>query len=354
MRFGAFWQVPGYEGSTVAQRHWETIEEIAFAEQLGFESAWLAESVFYPTRPMSNPLMVAIAAAQRTERIRFGTLATQTPLHHPLHLASQSATCDILTQGRLELCLGGRWGTPVGQALGHAATISSEESRERVAEAVALLKAAWTEEQVTFDGKYWTTKELSVMPKPMQEPHPPLYMASNSNDTFAYAARMGLGIIATVLSQPMPRLVPRLAEFEAAQRETPLVEPQPAHVMVSFFVAKTRQEAHTMMQENWRPGDTKAGYERLKQMGFDPNTPDFATGAVGWMSWNFDRACEVAIYDEPAACVDRLQSLQEQLPGMSQCILEFNRRGRIPSPDIKASMQLFAEEVMPKLDGVSV
>ena len=59
---------------------------------------------------MSNPLMVAIAAGQRTERIRFGTLATQAPLHHPFHLATQSATCDILTNGRLDFCLGGRWG----------------------------------------------------------------------------------------------------------------------------------------------------------------------------------------------------------------------------------------------------
>jgi len=73
MRFGLFWQTPGSAESSVARRHWETIEEIVLGEQLGFETAWLAESVFYPTRPMSNPLMVAIAAAQRTERIRFGS-----------------------------------------------------------------------------------------------------------------------------------------------------------------------------------------------------------------------------------------------------------------------------------------
>lgn len=354
MRFGAFWQVPGYEGSSVARRHWETIEEIVLAEQLGFDSVWLAESVFYPTRPMSNPLMVAIAAAQRTERIRFGTLATQTPLHHPLHLASQSATCDILTNGRLDLCLGGRWGTPVGQALGHDASISSEESRARVAEAIALLRAAWTEEHTTFEGTYWRTHNLPVLPKPVQTPHPPLFLASNSNDTFTYAARLGLGIIGTILSQPMPRLVQRLAEFEAAKPETPPAQPQQAHVMVSFFVAETRRKAHAMMQENWRPGDSAAGYERLKQMGFDPSTPDFATGSVGWMSWDFARASEVAIYDDPSACVERLQSLQEQLPGMSQCILEFNRRGRIPSKDIQTSMRLFAEKVMPKLSGLPV
>jgi len=93
MRFGLFWQTPGSAESSVARRHWETIEEIALGEQLGFETAWLAESVFYPTRPMSNPLMVAIAAAQRTERIHFGTLAAQAPIHHPFHMATQSATC---------------------------------------------------------------------------------------------------------------------------------------------------------------------------------------------------------------------------------------------------------------------
>jgi alkanesulfonate monooxygenase SsuD/methylene tetrahydromethanopterin reductase-like flavin-dependent oxidoreductase (luciferase family) len=73
MRFGLFWQTPGFEESAVARRHWETLEEIALGEQLGFESACLAESVFCPTRPMSNPLMVAIAAAQRTEHRQFPT-----------------------------------------------------------------------------------------------------------------------------------------------------------------------------------------------------------------------------------------------------------------------------------------
>jgi alkanesulfonate monooxygenase SsuD/methylene tetrahydromethanopterin reductase-like flavin-dependent oxidoreductase (luciferase family) len=141
MRFGLFWQTPGSAESSVARRHWETIEEIVLGEQLGFETAWLAESVFYPTRPMSNPLMVAIAAAQCTERIRFGTLAAQAPLHHPFHMATQSATCDILTQGRLDLCLGGRWGSRFGRFFGHG-EISSEESRERVAETIELIKLA--------------------------------------------------------------------------------------------------------------------------------------------------------------------------------------------------------------------
>ena len=63
MKFGVFWQVPGYEGSDVGRRHWETIEELVLAEKLGFIEGWLAEAPFYPTRPMSEPLLVAAAAA---------------------------------------------------------------------------------------------------------------------------------------------------------------------------------------------------------------------------------------------------------------------------------------------------
>lgn len=211
MRFGLFWQTPGAEESPVALRHWETIEEIQFGEQLGFESAWLAESVFYPTRPMSNPLMVAIAAAQRTERIRFGTLATQAPIHHPFHLATQAATCDILTHGRLDLCLGGRWGARIGRFFGQAESITSAESRERVAEAMALIKLAWTQERINFHGKYWQADNLPILPQPVQRPHPPILIAANSDDTFAYAGGLGGGMVCTMLSQPsLPRLQQRL------------------------------------------------------------------------------------------------------------------------------------------------
>jgi alkanesulfonate monooxygenase SsuD/methylene tetrahydromethanopterin reductase-like flavin-dependent oxidoreductase (luciferase family) len=351
MRFGLFWQTPGAEPSDMARRHWETIEEITLGEQLGFESAWLAESVFYPTRPMSNPLMVAIAAAQRTERIRFGTLAAQAPLHHPFHMATQSATCDILTNGRLDLCLGGRWGSRFARFFGQG-DISGAESRERVAETIEIIKRAWTQERMQFHGKYWQVDNLPVLPRPVQQPHPPLLVASNSNDTFPYAASRGLGVVCTTISQPMPRLIDRLAEFEAAKPAQPPEVPQRVYVMVSFFVGKTRAEAHAITRENWRDTDRVDGVAFMNSLGIDQSRPDFTTGAAGWMTWDFAKAKELCIYDEPSACVERLQQLQEQLPSMYQCILEFNRRGRIPSATVRDSMRLFADQVLPRLSHV--
>ena len=203
-----------------------------------------------------------------------------------------------------------------------------------------------------FQGKYWQADNLPVLPQPVQQPHPPLLLASNSNDTFPYAARLGLGAVCTTLSQPMPRLIERLAEYAAAKPAPSSTLPQRVYVMVSFFVAKTRAEAHAVARENWRDTDAADGIAFMKSLGIDAARPDFTTGAVGWMTWDFAKAKEICIYDEPTACVERLQSLQEQLPPMYQCILEFNRRGRIPSARIRESMRLFADQVMPKLCNV--
>ena len=354
MRFGVFWQTPGTEGSSLARRHWETIEEIALADELGFETAWLAESVFDTSRPMSNPLMVAASAAQRTRRIRFGPLAIQTPLHHPLQLAMQSATCDILTDGRLDMCLGGRYGGSLGartgRSLGVPVDVSMEESRERIAEAIQLLKLAWTQETATFHGRFWSVDAVSVLPRPVQRPHPPLLLAANSNDSFTYAAAQGLGAICTTLAQPVPSLMERLAEFDAAKLTSGASHPQQVHVMVSFFVAESKAEAQELAGRNWSDSDATAGVDYLRSLGFDTSNPESVPGAIGWMMWDLDRVLEVCIYDEPAACVEGLQRLREQLPSMGMCILEFNRRGRIPSERVMQSMRLFAEKVMPELD----
>ena len=349
MRFGAFWQVPGFEGSPIPRRHWEVIEEIVLADQLGFDTAWIAESVFFPTRPLSNPLMVASAAGQHTKRIRFGTLAAQFPLHHPLHMATQAATCDILTGGRLDLCLGGRWGSPAGQSFGHSGDISSSESRGRVAEGIELLKLAWTQERVSFEGEYWSARDLPVLPRPQQQPYPPLLLAANSDETFPYAARLGLGVIGTTLSQPMPRLIDRLREFEDAKPEGETAHPQPFHVNISFFVAQSRDRAHRIMAQNWRDDDVVSTAPDGSASSIGTTRHSFTSGVGGWATWDFEEALSHSIYDDPSGCIRQLRRLQDQLPTMRQCILEFNRRGRIPSDQIKESMRLFADKVMPEL-----
>ena len=74
---------------------------------------------------------------------------------------------------------------------------------------------------------------------------------------------------------------------------------------------------------------------------------DFSSGAGGWGSWNFETAVENCIYDSPEGCIEKLKELEESIPGMDQCILEFNRRGRNTTEVVQNSMKLFSEKVMP-------
>ena len=235
------------------------IEEITLADELGFETAWLAESNFVPPRPMSNPLMMAAAAGQHAKRIRFGTLAAQFPIHHPIHMATQAATCDILTNGRLDLCLGGRWGATRRTQLGQPADIKQCGEQKPGRRGHRADEAGMTQERVTFEGRYWSVKDLATLPRPQQRPHPQLLLAANSDETYPYAARLGIGVIGTTLSQPMPRMTDRAQGLRGGQAEWGR-RPAPAVSRMHIVLRRgVEEKALKTMALNWRDDDVKPG-----------------------------------------------------------------------------------------------
>ena len=119
----------------------ETIEQIVYADGLGFDIAWLADLHFYrPFSILSPPLILATALAQRTRRIRLGTAVVLLPLQHPLRVAEDAATVDLLSQGRLELGVGRGAIAIHFQGL----NVPYDASRERFEEALTVLERAWT------------------------------------------------------------------------------------------------------------------------------------------------------------------------------------------------------------------
>ena len=188
MKFGLFYRLPCATTQDAATRYRETIEQIVYAEELGFDTAWLAELHFNPRFSiMPAPLLVAAALAQRTSRIRLGTAVLLLPLQHPLRTAEEAAVVDLLSQGRVELGVGR------GMIAIHfqGFNIPREESRERFEEALTIITRAWTHETVQFNGKYFQVPETAVVPKPVQKPHPPLRIAANSPETALFAGEHG-------------------------------------------------------------------------------------------------------------------------------------------------------------------
>ena len=104
-----------------------------------------------------------------------------------------------------------------------------------------------------------------------------------------------------------------------------------------------------MMARNWLDDDIVSSVPDATASSVGTSRHSFSSGVGGWATWSFEDAVRYSVYDDPAGCVERLSALRDDLPGMAQCILEFNRRGRLTNEEIKESMQLFADKVMPEL-----
>jgi alkanesulfonate monooxygenase SsuD/methylene tetrahydromethanopterin reductase-like flavin-dependent oxidoreductase (luciferase family) len=134
---------------------------------------------------------MALEAAHRTHRLRIGTAVSLAALYHPLRLAEEVALLDVLTGGRVN------WGAGRGfePAEFNAFGVPLDETAPRFREAVEVVLAAWTDDRLTFHGKFWDFDDVEVLPKPVQQPHPPTWVAATSPDAIGWAASMGLPIL---------------------------------------------------------------------------------------------------------------------------------------------------------------
>jgi probable F420-dependent oxidoreductase len=158
------------------------------AEQLGFESGWTQEQIIGPSSQLAPNETMAYAFAC-TERLRLGCAVYVTPLHSPAHLAKSLATLDQLSGGRLEIGVGsGGKNRPFG-----AFGIDSEAFIARFTEGLRLMKTLWTEPEIDFDGRFWQLEGASMQPKPVQKPHPPLWLGGGHPNALKRAVRYGDG-----------------------------------------------------------------------------------------------------------------------------------------------------------------
>ncbi|HUW98508.1 MAG TPA: LLM class flavin-dependent oxidoreductase [Acidiferrobacter sp.] len=196
MEFDLFYElaVPGFAGRSERQVFTETLAEIALADRLNFHTVWLTEHHFMPEYGHSSaPDLFLAAAAQRTRRIRLGQAIVPLPYHHPLQVAERAATLDILSDGRLELGFGRGFSPREYAAFG----IRTEHSRTLVDESLQVLLLAFGDaEPISFHGQHFAFDDISVRPRVLQRPHPPLWMAAVSPASFDLAAKRGLGVLA--------------------------------------------------------------------------------------------------------------------------------------------------------------
>jgi alkanesulfonate monooxygenase SsuD/methylene tetrahydromethanopterin reductase-like flavin-dependent oxidoreductase (luciferase family) len=339
MRFGFFDQLPCAEGFTEAQRFADIMTQIELGDELGFDTVWLGELHFSRAFSiLASPLMVLAAAAQRTRRIRLGTAVTLLPMHNPVKIAEDAATADILSGGRLELGVG-RGTAPLHYA---GYDIPMAQSRERFDEAIEFILGTWKSEHFTHHGKYFHADDLSVIPRPLQQPHPPIRVAANSPDTFPFAAGRQLPIFATPLINPPDKLKEGLGVYRGPLPNGDVALAFPVHVADSRAQARADTEASLMRflheaalrLRPLRGADIKS-FEAFHQVLARIESVKFE---------DMDR--EMGVFGDPDYCIERVHALQAEY-GMAEFICYFNQGGIMDPALVRQSMTRFATEVMP-------
>ena len=347
MEFGMFHQFPALPGRPEKDAFVEGFAQIDAAERWGLDVMWLAELHFDPQRSLlSAPLSIASAVAARTNRIKIGIAVQVLPLCHPLRIAEEGATVDQISGGRLIFGVG-RSGLPrTYEDYG----ISYAESRDRFAEVLDIVEQAWSRPAVSYEGKYYSFRNITVAPKPLQQPLPPIRIAAASPDTYPQVGERGLPIFINARYGSFSEFVPEIKRYREAYMAAGHPGRGQVFLRVPTYVAETEAQARSEAEESLmhfyreqagrlRDSLSRAGTraiegraERLKRI--ENLTYDEAlTGQV--------------LIGTPDIVTERLRMLQEEI-GIDGILAELNCGGLIPHERVMSALRLLCEEVMPR------
>jgi F420-dependent oxidoreductase-like protein len=159
----------------------ELLARVKFAEEAGFDGAWVFDHFkpLYgdPGGPCMEGWTLLAALAAHTSRIRLGSLVTGVTYRHPSILAAEAATVDHVSGGRLEFGIGAAWFEGEHKALGLPFPPAAERAR-RLEEAIRISRLLWTEDGASFDGRYYRLADATYRPRPVQKPHPPIWVGA--------------------------------------------------------------------------------------------------------------------------------------------------------------------------------
>jgi alkanesulfonate monooxygenase SsuD/methylene tetrahydromethanopterin reductase-like flavin-dependent oxidoreductase (luciferase family) len=279
-----------------------------------------------PTRALvTAPLIVASAIAARTRRIKIGTAVQILPLGHPLRLAEETATIDQISGGRLIFGIGRSAFPRAYNAYG----ISYEESQDRFAESLEIIKLAWTESTCSYRGHYHSFENFTLVPRPVQQPHPPIRIAASQPDTYEQIGRLGYPLFSAVRASPLTELARHTRTYRDAWAAAGHPGEPQAYLQTPVYVAETRERALAEAEEGL--------------MRFATYRADLVRGPLTYAEVQREKG----IIGTPDMVADRIAQLRDdaQLAGISA---EINPGSMLSHAQVMNSLRLWCQEVMPR------
>lgn len=332
------------ERSAQSRVYGEALEQIQYAEEAGFDSVWIAEhhSSRYGIFPSLLPILSFVAA--RTKKIRIGAGVSVLPFHNPIFLAEESAMLDVLSEGRLDFGVGrGSADYEYGNF-----NIGFDSRDARFQEVLDIILGLWTTRRFSYHGEFYQVNGLTLAPSPVQQPHPPVFLAvSRTAASVDVAVERGLPIL-TSFSTPEADnlgLFSLYAERCAALGKTPNFGQMPYFRFV--HLSEDEEEAREYPRESLTWVRDLGGYRRTMTHGDEID--------VDLGHWRRTRPADPPSYESelettayfgtPEDCVSRIRKLQDkhniEYFGASMSF------GAMEHARVMRSMELFAKEVMP-------
>jgi alkanesulfonate monooxygenase SsuD/methylene tetrahydromethanopterin reductase-like flavin-dependent oxidoreductase (luciferase family) len=323
----------------------DAVEQTVLADDLGFDGCWLAEHHFSNYGIVGHLPTMAATLAEATERLRIGLAVVVLPFAHPLRLAEELALVDVISGGRLDVGVGRGYQPGEFAHFG----IPFEEASARFTEVLEVMKLAWTRESFSHEGRFYNFRDVSVFPRPLQSPHPPVLHAAVSSSTFERAGRLGVPILTSPNFTPIEMVRDNFTTYRNALRDSghepasydyPMLQQvyvaeDPAEARdfprdYAMFFYKTLSRLLPNVDHSAIPGDyqeyekiqhniERLRYDYLLEHGINVGTPD--------------------------QVIERIKILQQEA-GVNYYIGWFNFGG-MPNDKVLRSMELFANEVMP-------
>ena len=346
MRFGTYHVFQCPPGRDADQVIAEELGRAELAEELGFDDVWLPEQHFSPYCLCGDALLMAARIAARTRRVQIGTAVVNLTFTHPLRFAERVALLDRSTGGRVEVGVGrgyqfpqyGVFGVPIG------------ETRAIFEEALNIVLAAWTGDEITYEGRYFRIPRVAIWPAPKSRPEEVLLHAVNSPESMARAIARGLPALMARPLSPFTEQIDELSRYrgELARAGADVRATLARTTVLKYaFLAPTRAEARTLAREalEWDLGilqhlttptttEMPRGYELYEKRA--GRLPEFAY--EDWLE-------NVLLFDDPEGCVEKIARLRDA--GVERLLLWMGPGG-VDHDLLIRSMRLFATEVAPR------
>ncbi len=348
MKFGLNF-FPSFRPSdnTTARYYDQCLRLAERADLLGFNSIKTVEHSFYDYGGHSpNPCVFLSAIAARTKRIRLITGAVIPAFHHPAHLGGDLAMLDNMSNGRLDVGFGRAFLPKEFEVFG----VPMSESRSRFEEGIAIIRKLWTEESVTYQGKHWQLEDVRLMPRVVQKPTPPVWIAAiTSEESFVYAAKNGFNVMIVPYAGKPGALQEFLKTYRRVWAESGHGAGKEKVQVAQFCCIADSSKA------------AREGYERIMTRYLET----FADAVTSWQGKSSDQyvgydkmvasilatkpdtiiANNAAFVGTPGEVIDQIHRLNDAF-GVVEASMQINFGGS-SDEDAFRTLNMFAEKVMP-------